>query len=1426
MNTTSQNVIPIELTRTFSSASDLQNDGEDWSDYLGSAKGRLTWKDLRDKPLAVVLGQAGIGKTVEFELEVQRLRSAGKAAFFVALNQLVDSESWERALAGSYSSYEQWKASNETAYFFLDAVDEARIKGQADFVQALSVVPWVLRGCMSRVRFVISSRPTDWSIDGVSAAVDKYLGKPIAAALSVLNETPASAIGTIGTTVNVVRLPAAKGIEPLVASLEPLSISEAKRLAEAFDVQEAKAFWDTVSDGSYAFMATRPLDLGWMVRLWNEKRSLGTYRELIEFNIKNRLTEVNPSYLAAGAVLSQDQLRKGSEELAAAAELSGRAYIATENAPTVRADEVAPSSVLSGWKPNEVARLFSAAVFDEATFGRVRFHHRTTRAYLAACWVNRQLVIGVPFHRVLTLFAASPFGTAVLIPSRRWALCWLAAINVEVREWLTRHFPEMLLFDGDPEAWDSLSADRAFMAYVQRLKSGLRTDWYNDQSEFRRVGRTLSPGLVAGLLATPELPVRVTTALLLIAKHGRLTDCAEAVFDIYKNAAASERERRHALEVLETIATPEQRKVIKADLISGHLTSNGLIAEALPATDWQGLSVAQLVAIFMATKPEEGYGGGPMAQTFKEDLLPLSTATSADMLLRAVLEALPRPDAGKRFKRFSDSDSDRPERAWLLDVLPDCFERLLALLPRTHSNYPDSCMEAAERLEALRDSGFTDREEFRRIHALVAEHPGLRWQIALEIARSENITHSTSRLTWGMNCLVNFEAADISELIVRANDIVDNQDVQNIWFTVGMEVAFRGLRGRARTHALAALAAGSDSEARKIRIATQCASSVNGLKQRRKWKTEEAVRRREQRAQHEANRAQLLGDVEHIRDASHRGSLHWLIHYSYEQAGRKTFTRVDYKVIARDFDQSVASALASGLKVVWATADAPNPADYKDGALPWVALTALAGLHTLLDEGLEIASLPDADAGRAAKLAVWELNGPPSWFEPLAKAHGPVVSEALRPWIESEAQLTTDAHHLRGGLELALRCSTEIRAALLAPLVPMLTDGRIGRPETLKEVVKALRAGGLIAADVLSDLCRARVVTSISPEGLVGETYWLHTWLEEDPASVWGWFEQHVASSPAVAGELVKAFAKMAQDCKWVKQPTDAASIDVLLRLHSLLTQFQPSPGAPVDPEDAGTFDHVVTELRSRIPNVLVQSRGAAAHRALVQLMEDEDDPNSKQWLAAQVAEHAALEVSESSQVEPRDLRDIGSPFAAAPKNEAQLFVQVMARLEEVRKGTEEGPFSDRALFSPRMPEEHLQSWLAARFSETKNRRFTVTREEQVDDDKEPDIQLGCPQGKVCVEIKPLYKDCGYSANSLTETLRVQIVKQYLKGFNSNHGILVLFRLDDKTWKIPGVKTNQPFSALVEYLQSQADIIKNESPDVVALQIVGINCVI
>jgi hypothetical protein len=236
--------------------------------------------------------------------------------------------------------------------------------------------------------------------------------------------------------------------------------------------------------------------------------------------------------------------------------------------------------------------------------------------------------------------------------------------------------------------------------------------------------------------------------------------------------------------------------------------------------------------------------------------------------------------------------------------------------------------------------------------------------------------------------------------------------------------------------------------------------------------------------------------------------------------------------------------------------------------------------------------------------------------------------------------------------------------------------------------------------------------------------------------------------------------------------------------------------------------------------------RGAAANKALVHLAEQETNTIAKEKLHARVVEHAGLEAQQFASVEPIRLKTLSQPFGFEPRSEHELFQQVLGRLEEIRKGLEEGPFSDRLLFAVDIPEKHLQLWLAARFLDTTNRKFSVHREEVVDADKRTDIQLSCQYGNVCVEIKPLDRNRGYSATSLVDTLRTQIVGQYLKGLNSTHGVLVLFRLDDKTWMIPDEAKAQDFVGLLAYLRVQADAIKRENPGIDELEIVGVDCVV
>jgi len=154
----------IELQRTFGHYTEPQTDDDevDWHRYFSSNPRRLRWEDLHQKRVSVILGEAGIGKTAELQLEAQRLNASGRFAFFVPLNALKAKDQWQMALGSAWSAFRAWQQSGEDAYFFLDAVDEARLHSHVDFAQALWVVREALLSNMSTVRIVLSSRMTDW----------------------------------------------------------------------------------------------------------------------------------------------------------------------------------------------------------------------------------------------------------------------------------------------------------------------------------------------------------------------------------------------------------------------------------------------------------------------------------------------------------------------------------------------------------------------------------------------------------------------------------------------------------------------------------------------------------------------------------------------------------------------------------------------------------------------------------------------------------------------------------------------------------------------------------------------------------------------------------------------------------------------------------------------------------------------------------------------------------------------------------------------------------------------------------------------------------------------------------------------------------------------------------------------------------------
>lgn len=1393
-----------------------------WKIFLSLKNDGLTWTDLHERPLTVVLGEAGIGKTFEFENEVTRLRAAEKAAFFLPLNVLSDAGSWDLALIGHERDYATWAASDAPGYFFLDAVDESRLKSQADFERALTVVQHALSAHFSRVRIAISSRVTDWSSPRVRAKVEACLAKPIEQALAtrVASEQAVSLDDAL-----TVLLPATNGdspkVEATVVALDPLSNAEAHRCAEAFSLESPERFWMAVEDGDYEFMATRPLDLRWMVELWNQRKTLGSYRDLIELNITNRLREFNDSYEAAGAVLSVDKLRTGAEEIAAAAEFGGCAFFVLEPDAAPSAGELVPYTVLSDWEALDVRRLMATAIFDEASFGRVKFHHRSVREYLAAQWVARQLELGVPLLRLQGLFAELPYDAPALIPSRRAALSWLAAIHVEVREWVVQDFPEVLLYGGDPQSWDGLSADKAFDNFLAASKQRLQVDWSRSPSEWMRVGKTLSAGKIATAIGDTTLPALVRGLCFHMARHARLDDCASLAFDIYLNTNLPEWERLGALTVLASVATPAQRNHVLDDLRASKLNSSRLIALALPVVDWRCLNVDALSAIFDSTRHESQLSGSPVVWFLKHKLLQEADLPTAELLLNAIMASMMRSVAGAQFSKWPHTMN-----VWLMSALPDCFERVLSLLPPEPAAYPASCIQAAVRTEMLRTSGLLIGRHVLRLRTTLARTPRLRRTVALAIAESGELPHATIRFAWDPFCIVGFDASDLPELTRRANDATLQSTEREVWFAIAMAIAFRMKQGRERTNALRALALHGAASQRSALVRGVYQRLRQGAAAQRRFQPEQGQVEENEARNLEAFKTSLTEHLPQIRAGSHFAWLQRLMQHAVTHSGGGIDSAVDFETLTADLGPETAESFKHGLMAFWPMHDPPDPASFADGQVPWSTIVALAGLRLSLGDLAGIASLQPDDVVKAAQWAVWALNSPPPWFEPLARAHSSTVDAALTPWILADAQSTNSDNRVRGALEMALRCAPDVRRHLLVPLVPLAMGGGISRPGTCRAVIEALRADSALLPDAVRTLCQTQLAASIGPTGRLTEMSWLRLWMETDATGAWAWFAAHVHGLSCNAELEVSAFAAAVVDLKWVKAPLDQPTADVLLGIHAILSAHPPAEPTAAPDDDSHFLGPPSKRLRDAIPTLFLEVRGPIGHQALVSLLPRYVDPTELIWMKGLVNEHASLDAAQESNWSADELKSIGSAFQSEPRTEAQLYEQVVARLEEIRKNLEEGPFSERDLFSRDIPEKFLQRWLAQKFRETQNRRFSVHREEEVDNSNKTDIQLSCQAGNVCVEIKPVDSTRSYSANSLTDTLRTQIVGQYLRGTNSTRGILVLMQLDKKTWNIPNEPLLQPFQALVRYLQTQADAIKAESARIDELTVFGVRCVL
>jgi len=154
----------IDLGRKFNRVPTLEGDDKDLSDFsLLSGSQNKTWGQLLDYPRVIILAEAGAGKTEEIRHQAQKLKNLGKYSFFLRIEYIHNNFELAFEPEGcDKERFKEWLASEDKAYFFLDSVDEAKLKSERDFTSAIKSFKNAIGKALQRTQLFITSRASAW----------------------------------------------------------------------------------------------------------------------------------------------------------------------------------------------------------------------------------------------------------------------------------------------------------------------------------------------------------------------------------------------------------------------------------------------------------------------------------------------------------------------------------------------------------------------------------------------------------------------------------------------------------------------------------------------------------------------------------------------------------------------------------------------------------------------------------------------------------------------------------------------------------------------------------------------------------------------------------------------------------------------------------------------------------------------------------------------------------------------------------------------------------------------------------------------------------------------------------------------------------------------------------------------------------------
>ncbi|MDP3282667.1 MAG: hypothetical protein U1D41_07360 [Nitrosomonas sp.] len=1432
----------IELHRTFHDLLKQPNESDDtdFSQWISTNR-RLHWPDLIHEHRIIILSEAGSGKTTEIRNITRSLRNEGKPAFFLRLEHIPANfeDSFEE---GTYEEFIEWLASSEEGWFFLDSVDEARLKNPRDFELAIRKLSRQIITAKDRAHIVITGRTTAWRPrTDLNNCNDCFPYTPTATSKrdpQVNNIESEEAIQPDGSVLTETDSKKENDSFFRIVALDDLASDQIAVFVKARGIIDSKAFLDAVERADAWSFTSRPQDLDELTEFWLDQSRIGSHLEVMRNSINRRLTERDQDR-ADARPLPAERVRQGARLLAAAATLTSESTIKVPDG-SANSKGIDVQSVLPDWNSKEQSTLLSLPIFDEAIYGTVRFHHRSVREYLTAEWFAELLKRETSRRNIEAYFFREKYGLDIVTPTLRPILPWLILRDEKIRDRVRKSAPEILFEGGDPSQLP-LEVRRSVLHDVCKQMANHATGrTMRDEAAVQRFATLDLTDDVLALLREYADNDDLKAFLLRMVWIGQLNGAQPEVMEVALNPYAERYTRIVAFRAIKAIGSSEDReRVYQHFLTEAPILNREWLAELVEDRKPTEQALIWLLACLEKIEPTEN----PIADNLLYNLSAFVDVAGIDLLSRLVAGFNRLLDFPPVIERRHCAVSE--QFLWLIAPACKAVERLI--LVHHSASLESETLEILYKFSSVRGYGIDRlsdvKAEFSKLVPVWKElNSALFWyevqksRDAVDKNRGERLTEFyqvSFRPFW------RFEESDFESVAeeISSRTFLDDR-------LVALSLAFHLYKEANRPNAwrkqLRKLVAGNDELSgclgAYLKPIAQSQAMRNLRKQEYKWEKQNENHLKQQEKYH-VDRKKYFN--EKLDEASailrkNPGVLTNDLLYLFDQTRdeksfAKHWTEYSWQKLIPAYGEKVACFYRDGAISIWRH---HKPILRSEGApfneTPYTVIIGLVGLEIEAHETRDWPkNLDSNEVELACRYATFELNGFPVWFPRFFESYPQLVSDFLMQEIRYELSIETpetETHYIISDLSWTGQWAWD----QIAPDLYELLNGM--EPKNLANLDKLLKIiqGSLLADNLIETLAsqKCRILaewdhvarwfalwTGVAPDAAITAFIArIESMSDSEQQTLFVMiFVTHLIGERRGRGSSARQAFKTPQHLK-----------SLYLLMHKYIRRKDDidhagkgiySPGLRDDAQDA----------RDNLFKLLNQIPGKESFLALMEIAETHPNEQSRQWVMLQAKTKAEQE-GDIETWSPVQVKEFYDQLERTPRNHKELYELAVLRLHDLKDDLEHGDSSIASILQTVTLETEIRKFIGRELNQKSLGRYSIPQEEELADAKRPDLRFHGVgfDGPVPVELKLV--DNNWSGQKLCKCLENQLCSDYLRDNRSNRGIFVLvYRGKQKHWEMPDNANRVDFLGLVAALQEYWKHISTKFPGIDDITVIGID---